>query len=234
MNNSRSAALLVLGVLLSTGQQAQAQVHLRDDYVKQFKAGAVVLADGRKLEGAVTLNRAKSTVLIRTPDDTVYNIPAAVIEGFAVEEEPRPSGEGYVTPVRVYRPYYVIRNRKPVSKTRIFFEQLSDGPTYLLRREQPATQPTFVGSPYTYSPYSYSQSGFPGEGAATIQDVFYLSIGPDNILALRDPKRDVLAYFRQQAPQIKQYVRENKLRYTNARELASIVNYANTLQSKSQ
>jgi hypothetical protein len=222
----------MLGVLLSTAsQQARAQVHLRDDYVKQFKAGAVVLADGRKLEGAVTLNRAKSIVLVRTPSDTVYNIPAAVIEGIAVEEEPRPSEEGYVTPVRVYRPYYVIHNRKPVSKTRIFFEQLSDGPTYLLRRQQPATQPTFAGSPYSYSPYSYNQGSFSNEGAATtIQDVFYLSIGSDNILALRDPKRDVLAFFRQQAPQIKQYARENKLHYTNARELASIVNYANSLQ----
>ncbi|UOQ77070.1 hypothetical protein MUN84_21885 [Hymenobacter sp. 5516J-16] len=62
-----------------------------------------------------------------------------------------------------------------------------------------------------------------------VKDSFYLGLPNGNVLTLRNPKKDLLNYFHAHSRQIEQYAKENKLSYTEARELAYLVNYANSL-----
>ena len=109
-----------------------------------------------------------------------------------------------------------------------FFEQLSSGPVILLRREG------LVEQPITYSnPYGYGYGGMPGRPMGyytVIKDNFYLGLPNGNVVSLRNPKKDLLSYFRAHERQIEQYAKTNKLNYSDPRELAYIVNYANSLE----
>ncbi|WP_157541759.1 hypothetical protein [Hymenobacter aerophilus] len=110
-----------------------------------------------------------------------------------------------------------------------FFEQLSGGPVILLRREGLVERPITAASPYGYGGYS----GMPGRpmGYYTeVKDNFFLGLPDGTVLPLRTPKKDLPNYFRAQARQLAQYAKTNNLNYTDARDLAYLVNYANSLQ----
>ena len=203
--------ITVIGLLsLFAGQAAQAQVF---GYAQQYTIGAVVLADGTQLRGIIMLIPSRGIVQVKTASDSVYTIQARMVQCVAVEEEQeRITADKLVSTLRVFRPYYVI-NKSSLQPTWAFFEQISDGPVALLRYQRPS--------------YYASASRL----NATSVDNFFLALGTNNVLPLRATKKDLLAFFKQQASQIEQYAKENNLRYTNARELAFIVNYANSLSA---
>ncbi|MBC6609960.1 hypothetical protein H8B15_03445 [Hymenobacter sp. BT507] len=138
--------------------------------------------------------------------------------------------------VRVFQVYRWNRdNDYSDFKSPGFFEQLSNGPTVLLRRESLVQRAATYGSPYGYGAY---RGGYPyGAGIpptqfyTDIKDDFYLGFPDGRIIALRNPKKDLLNTFHQQQRQIEAYAKINHLDYTNARELAYIVNYVNSLHS---
>ncbi|GAB2783193.1 hypothetical protein HNQ93_002272 [Hymenobacter luteus] len=135
--------------------------------------------------------------------------------------------------VRVFRTYRWNRdNEYSDFRAPGFFEQLSGGPIILLRREGLVERPITYNGPY--GPYGYG-GGMPGRTMGYYTDVkdnFFLGLPNGNVLSLRNPKKDLLNYFRTHARQIEQYAKENKLSYTEARELAYLVNYANSLEKK--
>lgn len=136
------------------------------------------------------------------------------------------------TLTRVFRTYRWNRNND-YSDFRApgFFEQLSGGPVILLRREALIDRPITYNGPYGYGGFG----GMPGRTVGyytDIKDSFYLGLPNGNVLALRNPKKDLPAYFRAQARQIEQYARQNKLSFTEPRDLAYLVNYANSLTEK--
>ncbi|MDU0370265.1 hypothetical protein ACFPAF_07680 [Hymenobacter endophyticus] len=137
------------------------------------------------------------------------------------------------TLVRVFRVYRWNRNND-YSDFRApgFFEQLSGGPVILLRRERLVQRPISAGaSPYGYG-YGYGGAGRTVGFYTDVQDSFFLGLPTGTVLALRSPKKDVLAYFQGHSRRIEQYAKDNKLNYTDARELAYIVNYANSLPAE--
>jgi len=137
--------------------------------------------------------------------------------------------------VRVFRVYrWNHGNDYSDFKSPGFFEQLSNGPMLLLRRESLVQRAANYGSPYGmggmggYGGYPYG--GMPGTRFYTdIKDDFFIGTPDGTIIPLRNPKKDLLNVFRQQSRVIEQYVKTNHLDYTVARELAYIVNYANSL-----
>lgn len=143
--------------------------------------------------------------------------------------------------VRVFRTYRWNRdNDYSDYKSPAFFEQLSSGPTVLLRREALVERPVYANGPYGYG-YGGGFGGYPYGGASRyagsyseVKDNFYLGTPTGSIIPLRNPKKDLLSAYRKQARQIEQYAKQNNLDYTNARELAFIVNYANSLTGDQQ
>ena len=139
--------------------------------------------------------------------------------------------------VRVFRVYrWNHGNDYSDFKSPGFFEQLSNGPRLLLRRESLVQRAANVGSPYGMGGYGYGGYGYGGMPMTRfytdIKDDFFLGMPDGTVVALRNPKRDVLNAFRPQARQIEQYVKANRLNYDVARELAYIVNYANSLAAQ--
>ncbi|WP_324677689.1 hypothetical protein [Hymenobacter sp. GOD-10R] len=198
--------IIILSLLLS--QAAQAQLF---GYPQQYKVGAIVLSNGSQLRGTIMLYPATGVVQVKMANDTIYTYPANIVNCVAVEEEQeRIRADKLVSTLRVFRPYYVV-SKSTLQPTWAFFEQISDGPIVLLRYQRPST--IFTGSMIRMSSL----------------DNFFLASGTNNVLPLKSPRKDLLAFFKHQASRIEQYVKENDLRYTNARELAFIVNYANSL-----
>ncbi|UPL50761.1 hypothetical protein [Hymenobacter sublimis] len=136
------------------------------------------------------------------------------------------------TLVRVFRTYRWNRdNDYSDFRAPGFFEQLSGGPIILLRREGLVERPITYNGPYGYGGYGYG-GGLPGRAMGyytDVKDSFYLGLPNGNVLTLRNPKKDLLNYFHTHSRQIEQYAKENKISYTEARELAYLVNYANSL-----
>lgn len=148
---------------------------------------------------------------------------------------PRRRERADVNLTRVFRVYRWNRNNDYSDfKAPGFFEQLSNGPVVLLRREGLVERPVSYASPYGMG----GMGGYPYGGMAgrpmgyytEIKDSFFLGLPDGNVLALRNPKKDLPDYFRTHARQLAQYVKTNDLSYTDPRDLAYIVNYANSLE----
>ncbi|WP_303311395.1 hypothetical protein [Hymenobacter sp. BT730] len=136
------------------------------------------------------------------------------------------------TRVRVFRTYRWNRDQDYSDfKSPGFFEQLSAGPTHLLRRQQLVEHT--VTDPYNRGMY-HGLYGTPGAryGYQTdTKDLLYLGTAQGEIVPLRNPKKDLLNFFRANSRSIEQYAKVHKLNFSNVQELAYIVNYANSLQS---
>jgi hypothetical protein len=137
------------------------------------------------------------------------------------------------TRTRIFRTYRWNRDQDYSDfKSPAFFEQLSAGPTLLLRRQELVERN--VVDPYNRG-LSRGMYGPPGTryGSLTeIKDMLYLATLQGEIVPLRNPKKDLLNYFRTFSRQIEQYAKQNKLNFGVPRELAYIVNYANSLQAR--
>ncbi|WP_149867201.1 hypothetical protein [Solirubrum puertoriconensis] len=115
-----------------------------------------------------------------------------------------------------------------------FFEQLSQGPVLLLRRESLTERPVSAADPmfrpyYAYAPIAALPRGTMGY-YTTIRDQFFLGTPDGKVVMLRNPKRDLLAYFKPESDRVERYAKEHRLSFSEAHDLAFIVNYANSLR----
>ncbi|GAA3947627.1 hypothetical protein [Hymenobacter algoricola] len=258
MTTSRFVFIFLLGGLLALAGTARAQ---RTALIRQFAGSTVLLTTGDTLQGPLVLHPAEDVVRITMPDNTISTLSAVAVQSFAVkgeQERLRNTGfydffdarQGYyygnpyyngmlprqrrerpdTSLVRVYRVYrWNHDNDYSDFKSPGFFEQLSRGPQVLLRREVQVERNVNT-MPGAYG-YGYGNGSRYGGTYSDIQDKFYLGTPAGNVVPLRNPKKDLLAVFRPQAKQLEQYARENKLSFTEPRDLAYIVNYANYLQA---
>ncbi|AII54062.1 hypothetical protein N008_19010 [Hymenobacter sp. APR13] len=250
-----SICALLTTLALGTAPAAQAQQGQRA-LVQEFAGSTILLTSGDTLRGPVTLRRDQDVLLMAQPDGTLTTLSAVSVNSFAVKGEQIDSrlGNGYydnfldarngyyygnpmygaprlrpetenLNRVRVFRTFRWNRGNDYSDFTSpAFFEQLSNGPRMLLRRE------SLVERTVNNGPYGYGGYGGRNFGTYTDKkDDFYLATPTGSIIALRNPKKDLLAVFRGQAKQLEQYARNNRLSFTVARELAFIVNYANSL-----
>ncbi|PJJ60218.1 hypothetical protein [Hymenobacter chitinivorans] len=256
-----SLGIVLVAVGLSLGATTPAAAQQRANFTQEFGGSTVLLTTGDTLRGPLALHRNEDVIRLTMPDNTVNTLSAVAVQSFAVKGQqadrrnyyddfydarsgyyygspyynmpPRPRRERVDTSlVRVFRTYrWNHDNDYSDFKSPAFFEQLSGGPNILLRREALVERavnngPMYGG--YGYNPYGVPRTSYYRE----IKDAFYLGLPSGNVLPLRNPKKDLLAAFRQQAKQIEQYAKDNKLDFSDPRELAFIVNYANSLQPK--
>ncbi|MCC2545007.1 hypothetical protein LJY25_01000 [Hymenobacter sp. BT175] len=204
--------------------------------IRRFESSTVLLASGDTLHGPLDFYLAQDIVRIVLPDQTMSTLSAVAVQSFAVQGEQEPTIGSFralvraepVNParVRVFRTYlWNHDNDYSDFRSPAFFEQLSSGPRVLLRREVLVTR----SSPYGYGPYG--MNGGMSSTYSDIQDKFYLATPTGAVLPLRNPKKDLPAAFGSLGRQIEQYARERKLSYTDAGELALLVNYANSLST---
>ncbi|OUJ74292.1 hypothetical protein [Hymenobacter crusticola] len=225
MQNTRRIAAALIGLLLSVSVQAQVQTLVLNPNAGQFAEGAVMLTSGAVVKGEISLDWMSNKLDLRA-NDTIYTLPAQAVRVFAIRGETAPQKkEQYVALTRIFHSYSYPWSTKqaPELKMWAFFEQLSEGPVILLRRKQPIS--------YTYVVASNNNQRLRRYSNSEIQTTFYLTTDEGKLVTLRKTKRDLLAYFSKQAPEIKAYAKDNDLSFKNARELAFLVNYANSLQA---
>lgn len=125
--------------------------------------------------------------------------------------------------LKVFRTYRW--NRNPASSqftVPVFFEQISDGPVYLLRRQE--LEKRVIRDYSNTSTYNQVTRFY-----RPVKDLLYLGTPQGKVVPLRKPKKDLLSFYQNNSRQIQQYARRNKLDFNYSRELALIVNYANSI-----
>ncbi|QKG59269.1 hypothetical protein GKZ68_21555 (plasmid) [Hymenobacter sp. BRD128] len=201
-----------------------------------FPEAALVLTTGTLLQGTLRLYPDQERVTLTCANDSTYSLPAQLVQGFAVKDPLRPQRapqETYLSAERVFRSFPLAADEPPPRAGWGFYEQLSHGPgpVLLLRREQALplnlvvpSRPESAGSPQTAGP--------PLLIIKQVRYVYrtrlYLRTATGGMIGLRKPQ-NVLKYLPQQAPRLRAYARENGLHYATLRDLALLIDYANTL-----
>ncbi|UYZ57549.1 hypothetical protein [Hymenobacter latericus] len=217
---------------------------------QQFASSTVVLTSGDTLRGPLTLHFDRDLLLLDLPDGRVRTIPAGEVRAFAVRGDGQPAEAA--TPGMQTRPLRNGRGGQPwfgYNRARLFlvhrwnreqpkatlacpafFELMSGGPITLYRR----CSLVLRRAPWAGATFQ-NAAGFSGRQPLTDHyyapaEKYFLGTPDGQIMRLHHPKRDVLAYFAREASAIAAYARRHHLRFTDARQLALLVDYANSLR----
>ena len=221
-------------------------------YEQQWAHGSVILTSGDTIDGPVIYHHEEETLEIRLANGTARTFAAINVSYFVVSDEATPRGLTRYSPVMM-GPYYGRpagpwqqgndrRDKAPVKlyvtymwdrdndysdfRAPAFFQQITDGNVRLLKREKLVQR---TASPYGYGGYG-GIGGYPLGGYYTeVQNSFFLADPQGNLTALRNLKKDLLAYFGKHAKQIQAFAKENHLSYTDPNELPLILRYADSL-----
>ncbi|MCC3158146.1 hypothetical protein LJ737_12930 [Hymenobacter sp. 15J16-1T3B] len=238
---------IVVSALLP--QAAQAQL---SSIPQQFTSSTVVLTNGDTLRGSLVLHTELDLLLITMADHTVRTVPALAVRTFAVRGEimhfdqlpPQYRGSLAFTPVRKRLRRYELQRARPFlvypwnhdrdqapATAPAFFERLNGGPVILLRRQQLVRRSLSWSDAALMGGGGYAtQAAGPMYYYTDVRELMYLGTPQGTIVALRRPKRDLLAYFPREAEQLEEYARLHNLDYGNSGHLARLVDYANSLQ----
>ncbi|KUG09460.1 hypothetical protein [Solirubrum puertoriconensis] len=215
---------------------------------QQFASSTVVLNSGDTLRGPLTMYLDRDLLLLTLPDGRVRTVPANEVRTFAVRGDGQPfdaTANGHMQPLRSgrgelpwfgynrARQFHVYRWSRDMPNANFtcpaFFELMSGGPVTLYRRcnlvlrRVPWADPTF-----------WSPTAIPTRRLSDMYympaDKYFLGTPDGYIVRLRQPKRDLLAYFAREARDIEKFARQHNLRFTDPRQLARLVDYANKLR----
>ncbi|GAB3866821.1 hypothetical protein GCM10028824_07920 [Hymenobacter segetis] len=245
--NIRFLAYLLLLARGTAHGQANTGVRL------DFQFSRIVLANGDTLAGPVAMHYATDVLYLAQPDGTVRNLVPGMVAAFAVQGEKFATGQGRYrvaraadpTVLRLFRTLPWNGEHPDQRPEPYFFEQLAEGPVLLLRRQflVPRQVALNMAGPAHGGGLSRSLPVAPGKLPVVdiapvqfrtvneLQDVFYLAWPTGEIRALRNPRKDLLAAFPEQAQQLQAYARAQGLGFATARELHELVSYANSLAS---
>ncbi|WP_310396334.1 hypothetical protein [Hymenobacter sp.] len=224
----------------------------------EFQFSRVVLTSGDTLAGPVAVNLAADLLYLAQPDGTVRTLAPAAVAAFAVQgERPYPAlantRNARLPDPREIRLFLTLPwSRKRGRPEPVFFEQLSGtGPVVLLRRQHVVSRTVTLEG--TGGPGTVTGVNFPGAAGTSgggrggrnpappaaaptrygtlieMRDTYYLAFAQGGIQLLSAPKKDVFAAFPEYALKLQGYALEHQLDCNNARELADLVSYANSL-----
>jgi hypothetical protein len=216
-----------------------------------FTASTVVLTNGDTLRGSLILRLDLDLLLITMADNTVRTVPALLVSTFAVRGEimafdrlpAQYRNSSAFVPARIRRRWHEVQRSRPFlvypwnrdrdqapATAPAFFERLNGGPVILLRRQQLVQRAVPWSDPYFATGYAARPVGSPYY-YTDVRENLYLGTPQGSIVALRKPRRDLLAYFPAEATQIERYAQENNLNFTDSAHLARLVDYANSLRA---
>lgn len=233
------------GLLLPLLTQAQL-----NSIPQEFTASTVILTSGDTIRGSLALLNELDVLLVTVADGTVRTIPALSVRTFAAQGEimrfdrlpMHYRNSAAFAPARMRRRWHQVQRARPflvypwnhdhdyaTATAPAFFERLNGGPVILLRRQQLVRRSMPWADPGMSSGYMVQQVGTPYY-YTDVRELLYLATPQGSIVALRRPKRDLLAYFPAEAAQLEEYARRNNLSYNDSGHVARLVDYANSLQ----
>ena len=195
--------------------------------IQEWPKGRIVLTSGDTLHGPITYHRTEDIIRVSLPDGSIQAFAPVNVSSFTVTDERSRIWQ-------TFKPYLWNRgNDYSDYKAPAFFELLTEGRYTLVKREILTTRsqnygPMYAGYNRYYDPYGYGYGNMRQQ--TVVQDLFYINNPKGDIIALRNPKRDLDDLFGSKAREMKEFVKRNNLEYDNARDLARIVSHFNGLQ----
>ena len=185
-------------------------------YAQQFPSevwheGMIVLIQGDSLWGNIKYNQETDIVQFTRDNKTINTYTPRKLLFFEIFDEISSA----------YRQFYSLPYQvKPNFETQILFEVLYEGPLTLLSRESIQYQTT--NNPYSFAG-TYTR-------LILVYTYFFLDL-KGNISKYSGKKSELYPIFKRKQAEIKNFVRENKLRHDRRKDLIQIVAYYNSLVS---
>jgi len=217
--------LLIALCLISGSAWAQAS-----GLVDEWPLGRVYLTTGDSVNGKITYHRTEDLVKVSKPDGSVAAFAPVTVRGFeAVDREGR------------YRRVFVTQrwnmgNDYSDFLAPAFFEQIVLGRYGLLRRETMSRRDVSRDPMYRRgygNPYG-GYGGYPMGGPMYVDQrvsSFFLLLPSGKVKELRNVKKDLETVFGKKKSQMKSYIKQNKLKYTELPDLAKIVAYFGSISA---
>ncbi len=214
----KACGLLVIVFLWAANAMAQST-----GLVDEWPTGRVYLANGDSISGKITYHRSEDMIRVNKPDGSVVAYSPIAVRGFeAVDNDGR------------YRRVFVTQrwnlgNDYSDFLAPAFFEQIVIGNYGLLKRETMTRRDVSRDAMYRGGYYPYGGYGrYPMGGPMYVDqrlDNFFILMPSGKVKELRNVKKDLEVIYGKKNSQMKQYVKQNKLKYTSLPDLAKIVSY---------
>lgn len=213
----KAAVLLFLAITIAFSTQAQ-----QIPFEILWKTGTVYLTSGDSLSGQVSLTAPRDIVSVRLPDGTLSAFATVNVANFVVRDEQNAGNyRAEIGPLEFHRQYktYMWDHNKDYSNflSPAFFVVVQPGSYTLLMRETKAPTPVQMSRYPNDIPYRTDR----------IMQHFYLAKPNNEIVPLRNPKKDLQTLFPNLKDDLISFVKTNKLDFDNPLELARIIEYCN-------
>jgi hypothetical protein len=190
--------------------------------VDEWPMGRVYLASGDSVNGKITYHRSEDMVKVNKPDGSVVAFSPIAVRGFeGIDNEGR------------YRRVFVTQrwnfgNDYSDFLAPAFFEQIVIGNYGLLKRETMTRRDISRDPMYRSSRYYYPYGNYPVGGPMYVEqrlENFFVLLPNGKVKELRNVKKDLEVIYGKKEKVMKDYIKQNKLKYTSLPDLAKIVSY---------
>ena len=183
----------------------------QDFQSEMLHEGELVLLNGDTLKGQIKYNLQNDLIQI-VINETVQTYSSRKILYFSI----------YDRTVDMYRSFYSIPFEvQPNYKIPILFEVLYEGKLSLLAREAIVTE--------TVPQYSYMYRSSVNMTRTKLDYEYYFLDEKGNFVKYNNKKFEIFDVMKRKEPQIKQYIKKNRLKLDNRRDLVRITAYYNAL-----
>ncbi len=187
-----------------------------------WEKGTVYLTSGDSVSGQVRLTLPKDIVSVRQPNGTISAFATVNVAGFKVYEEKNTENmRTKFGPLEFFRRYqtYPWNHNKDYNNflSPAFFVVVQPGPYTLLMRETKIQASSGMGSYANMDRYRTER----------ILQHFYLAKPDQQIVPLRNPKKDLQSLFPKVKNQLVDFAKKEKLNFDDPVELARIVEFCN-------
>jgi hypothetical protein len=223
-NRSLGLFLLLLGF-----QALPVLVKGQDLDVQEWRQGKVILTNGDTLSGAVVYHLKGEMLQVKQADGTTKTYSPVNVAGFTVFNEQK-------SRFQTFRSYLWSRRADYSNyKTPAFFEVVAEGKYTLIKREALAVRnqdpvPQYAAAGRYYEPYPVDNARCNGLNSQVVAvKQFYVLTPEQEIVALRNPRKDLPDLFRDKAGLMDQFMKTRNLSYRNSTDLIPMIRHFNKL-----
>jgi hypothetical protein len=212
-------------LFLATGQEVRSQ----DLSVQQWPQGQVLLTTGDTLSGAIVYHLKTEVLQVKQADGATKTYSPVHVAGFTVFNEQQRR-------FQTFRAYFWSRRASySAFKTPAFFEVVAEGKYTLVKREALAVRnqdpiPRYAAFGRYYEPYPADKASYNGLYSQVVAvKQFYVLTPEKELVALRNPRKDLSDLFRDKAAVMDQYMKKKNLSYRNSTDLIPVIRHFNQL-----
>jgi hypothetical protein len=223
---TRSWALVFLIIIF---QVLPVTVKSQDLGVQQWREGKVVLTTGDTLAGGVVYHQKGELLQVELADGATKTYSPVNVASFTVFNEQTRRFQTF----RSYR--WSRRGDYSTFKTPAFFEVIAEGKYTLVEREALAIRnqdpvPRYSSAGRYYEAQPDNTMRFNGSFSQMVAVKQFYVLTPENeIVALRNPKKDLPDLFQDKAGAMQAFMKNRNLSYHNSTDLIPVIRHFNKL-----